>query len=69
MVFTLEVIALHNRQVSVLQIMHAFMENLGNISPAEFSVKAFIVNKISHINYNFKGLCKHPETKVSVIKQ
>ena len=43
-VFTLEVLTLQHFEVGVLQLFYTFVEDFGNVCPAELSVITFFVN-------------------------
>jgi len=43
-VFTLEVLTLQHLEVSILQLFYTFVEDFGNVCPAELSVITFFVN-------------------------
>ena len=43
-VFTLEVLTLQHLEVGVLQLFYTFVEDFGNVCPAELSVITFFVN-------------------------
>ena len=47
-ILLLELLALNNRQISLLQVLHALVEYLRYISTSELSIESFLVNLIIH---------------------
>jgi hypothetical protein len=50
MILTLELLAFNNGQISLLQVMYALVENLGNVGATELSIETVLVYLIiAHI--------------------
>jgi hypothetical protein len=57
-VFLLELLALDNRQVGLLQVVYALVENLGHIGAAELSIETVLIYLIvAHCLVLFLLLC------------